>query len=62
MFGGSLLTAKHHFWKKNLKNLNFHKFLPFFDAAVKFDLQTYKTCTFLESAKNFPPKKYNVAF
>jgi hypothetical protein len=36
--------------------------LPIFDLAVKLDLQTYKPCTFLESAKNFLAEKVPYLF
>jgi hypothetical protein len=43
LFGGLSTALK----KKKLK---FYKYLPFLNLTVKFDLKTYKTCTFLESA------------
>jgi hypothetical protein len=55
----SLSTARHHLRKKNKK---FHKFLPFFNLTVKSDLQTYKTCTFLESSSNLIPEKVSSCF
>jgi hypothetical protein len=40
-----------------IMTLNFISFYLFFNLTVKFDLQTYKTCTFLESTKNLLPEK-----
>jgi hypothetical protein len=52
-------------WKfqEKLKNYGkFHKFITFFDLTVKFDLQTYNTFTFFESASNLPTEKVPYCF
>jgi hypothetical protein len=58
------MKNRHGKWTTKVRNgqRKFHKFLTFFNLTVKFDLKTYKTCTFLELASNLRPEKVPYCF